>query len=70
MSGAGSRNRERRERDMLLSVGAALAVVGVLAVIASAVRGEFVDAALAALMIAAGVAVWRWRRSVLARREL
>ena len=68
MSGAGS--RERRERDMLLSVGAALAVVGVLAVIASAVRGEFVDAVLASAMIAAGVAVWRWRRSVLARREL
>ena len=53
---------------MLLSVGAALAVVGVLAVVAAAVRGEFLDAALASLMIAAGVAIWRWRRSVLARR--
>jgi hypothetical protein len=53
---------------MLLSVGVALAAVGVLVVITSAVRGEFLDAALASLMIGGGVAVWRWRRAVLARR--
>ncbi len=65
MSGAGSSGRERPRRDFLLTIGVAVVVVGTLAIVASAVRGELIDAALAVLAVAGGALLWRWRRSML-----
>ena len=57
--------RERRQRDILLTFGVAIVVVGLASVIAALVRGEPEDTALSALMVVGGVLLWRWRRSKL-----
>lgn len=56
-------NGEPRRRDMLLSIGAALTVVGVFVAVSGLARGGLGGAAAGAIMAAAGVALWRWRRS-------
>lgn len=58
-----SRGREPRRRDMLLSIGAALVVVGAFVALTGLARGGLGNAAAGALMAAAGVALWRWRRA-------
>ena len=57
--------REPRPRDLLLTLGVALVVVGIAAVIAAFVRGEPEDGALASLMAAGGAVLWHRRRSKL-----
>lgn len=58
-----SRDRGPERRDMLLSIGVALVLVGALVFATALLRGQIGNAAASALMIAAGVALWRWRRS-------
>ena len=48
---------------MLLSIGVALVLVGALVFATALLRGQIGNAAASALMIAAGAALWRWRRS-------
>ena len=57
--------REPRPRDLLLTFGVSLVVVGIAVVIASFVRVEAEDAVLGAAMAGGGVLLWRWRRSKL-----
>ena len=59
MSDMGRGAGEPRRRDMLLTVGVSLVVVGIAATVFAVLGGEPVGAGL--VMIVAGGALWRWR---------